>query len=134
MIYNGLFLPTILLICRSDNREFLVFCSSVMEQSSNYFCLEEHVSLCCSRSWFHFLQNPEGVGAITNRLIELDKSWCPFCSGLGTCLGPNCLGSKPANKLMVRKPVKLSSVSRTGIPGLAQPSKKDNLVLFSDNK
>ena len=82
---------------------------------------------CRSRSSCSFLEDPEGVGATTHRPYILkvwNKTWCSFCNGHGTCLGPSCLGSEPPE---VVRPAQLA-VGITEIPGLKGPYKGTTLV------
>ena len=94
-----------------------------MNENKATFCLDETVRNCRSKPGFHFLDNPVGVGATTSRphiSKKWDKSWCPFCCGLGTCLGPGCLGPKPTTP---PNPVLKVAESGNGIPGLEFPPK-----------
>ena len=96
--------------------------------------MDDLVKACRSRASFHFLDNPVGVGATTTRpymLNEWDQSWCPFCSGLGTCLGPGCLGSMAPS---VTRCVQLEPRKATEIPGLVGPYRGTTLAVRSLTK
>ena len=90
-----------------------------MEEPSTTFCLDDHVRSCRSKPGFHFLDNVAGVGATMARPYTIriwNKSWCPFCSGLGTCYGPGCLGSKPP--AVSKSALSVVGQDVPGIPGL----------------
>ena len=103
-----------------------------MEKLSKHFSLDDQLGTCRSKSWFHFLESPIGVGVTTTRQ-EWNKLRCPFCSGLGICSGQSCLGYEPAKIPSVTKPT-LGSVSGNEIPGLEYSSKSTRLDPYSDLK
>ena len=105
-----------------------------MDVTNVSFCLADQVSTCRSKSSFHFLESPVGVGATLSRPYiskEWDRSWCPFCSGLGTCLGPGCLGPKTT---ATTRPAQFEGGTGTEIPGLEGLFKATTLVSQSLTK
>ena len=92
-----------------------------MNEPRATFCLDDSVKIRRSKPGFHFLDNPVGVGATTIRLHIMYTNWDKsFWCGLGTCLGPGCLGPKPTTP---PNPVLKVAESGYGIPGLEFPPK-----------